>query len=79
MTRDELLARLQSIELSDIEFKEAAWTAPRDSLETVSATANTAGGHLVFGVRQVTDTGVQLKLLREQQADAQPGGEDNGN
>jgi ATP-dependent DNA helicase RecG len=56
MTRDELLARLQSIEWSDIEFKEAAWAAPRDALETVSAFANTAGGHLVFGVRQANGT-----------------------
>ncbi|GMV30592.1 MAG: hypothetical protein AMXMBFR59_27170 [Rhodanobacteraceae bacterium] len=52
MTRDELIARLQSIEWSDIEFKEATWAAPKDSLETVSAFANTAGGHLVFGVKQ---------------------------
>lgn len=52
VTRDELLARLQSIEWSDIEFKEASWAAPRDALETVSAFANTAGGHLVFGVKQ---------------------------
>jgi ATP-dependent DNA helicase RecG len=52
MTRDELLAKLQSIEWSDIEFKEAAWAAPKDSLETVSAFANTTGGHLVFGVKQ---------------------------
>ena len=37
MTRDEQLARLQSIEWSDIEFKEATWAAPRDSLKTVSA------------------------------------------
>ena len=50
MTRDELLARLQSIEWSDIEFKEAAWAAPRDSLETVSAFANTAGGTLALGL-----------------------------
>lgn len=56
MTKDELLARLQSIEWSDIEFKEAAWAAPRDSLETVSAFGNTAGGHLVFGVRQANGT-----------------------
>jgi len=56
MTRDELLARLQSIEWSDIEFKEATWAAPRDSLETVSAFANTAGGHLVFGVKQANGT-----------------------
>lgn len=52
MDRKELLARLQSIEWSDIEFKEAAWAAPKDSLETVSAFANTTGGHLVFGVKQ---------------------------
>ena len=52
VTRDELLARLQSIEWSDIEFKEASWAAPRDALETVGAFANTAGGHLVFGVKQ---------------------------
>lgn len=62
MTRDELLARLQSIEWSDIEFKEAAWAVPRDALSTVSAFANTTGGHLVFGVKQAngafTVTGV---------------------
>ncbi len=56
MTRDDLLARLQSIEWSDIEFKEAAWAAPKDSLETVSAFANTSGGHLVFGVKQANGT-----------------------
>lgn len=56
MTRDELIARLQSIEWSDIEFKEATWAAPKDSLETVSAFANTAGGHLVFGVKQTNGT-----------------------
>ncbi|GHU38136.1 hypothetical protein AGMMS50256_37000 [Betaproteobacteria bacterium] len=43
MTKDELLARLQTIEWSDIEFKEASWAAPWDALETVSAFANTAG------------------------------------
>lgn len=62
MTKDELLARLHSIEWSDIEFKEASWAAPKDALETVSAFANTAGGHLVFGVKQAngafTITGV---------------------
>ena len=52
MTRDELLACLQSIEWSDIEFKEASWAVPKDALSTVSAFANTAGGHLVFGVKQ---------------------------
>jgi ATP-dependent DNA helicase RecG len=52
MTRDELLARLQTIEWNDIEFKEAAWAIPKDALSTVSAFANTTGGHLVFGVKQ---------------------------
>lgn len=52
MTREELLARLQSIEWNDIEFKEAAWAVPKDALPTVSAFANTEGGHLVFGVSQ---------------------------
>lgn len=56
MTRDELLARLQSIEWNDIEFKEAAWAVPKNALSTVSAFANTAGGHLVFGVKQANGT-----------------------
>ena len=51
MTRDKLIERLKKYEWSDIEFKEAAWAAPRSSYETVSAFANTAGGWLVFGVR----------------------------
>lgn len=62
MTKEELLARLQSVEWTDIEFKEAAWAVPKDALTTVSAFANTEGGHLVFGVKQAngafTITGV---------------------
>ncbi len=57
-----MLARLQSIEWNDIEFKEATWEVPRSALSTVSAFANTDGGHLVFGVKQAngafTVTGV---------------------
>jgi len=56
MTKDELLVRLKSIEWTDIEFKQATWEVPRDALSTVSAFANTAGGHLVFGVKQANDT-----------------------
>jgi ATP-dependent DNA helicase RecG len=56
MTRDELLAKLQSIEWNDIEFKEATWAVPKDALSTVSAFANTDGGHLVFGVKQANGT-----------------------
>jgi ATP-dependent DNA helicase RecG len=52
MTRDELLARLNSIEWNDIEFKEASWAIPKNALTTVSAFANTEGGHLVFGVKE---------------------------
>ncbi|NEJ80350.1 AAA family ATPase [Rhizobium leguminosarum bv. viciae] len=56
MTRDDLLAALQSIEWNDIEFKEATWAVPKDALSTVSAFANTDGGHLVFGVKQTNGT-----------------------
>jgi ATP-dependent DNA helicase RecG len=52
MNKEELLVRLNSIEWSDVEFKEAAWAVPRDALSTVSAFANTDGGHLVFGIKQ---------------------------
>lgn len=52
MNRDELIARLKSHEWNDIEFKEASWAVPKDALSTVSAFANTSGGHLVFGVKQ---------------------------
>ena len=56
MTRDDLITALQSIEWNDIEFKEATWAVPNDALSTVSAFANTDGGHLVFGVKQTNGT-----------------------
>src|ERR1700722_16437536 len=56
MTREEFLARLQTVEWDDIEFKEAAWAVPKSALETVSAFANTKGGHLVFGVKESNGT-----------------------
>jgi len=62
MTRDELIAALASIEWTDVEFKEASWAVPQSALSTVSAFANTEGGHLVFGVKEAngafTITGV---------------------
>ncbi len=52
MNQDELLEILQAHEWRDIEFKEAQRGVPRSAYETVSAFANTEGGHLVFGVRK---------------------------
>ena len=52
MTREELIERLQKYEWSDIEFKQARRAVPKDAYKTVSAFANTAGGWLVFGVRE---------------------------
>ena len=52
MTREGLLNILKSVEWDDIEFKEAAWAVPKSAMETVSAFANTNGGHLVFGVKE---------------------------
>ena len=51
MMREEIIERLQGYEWSDVEFKEARTAAPKTAYETVSAFANTAGGWLVFGVR----------------------------
>lgn len=53
MTRDELLAKLNSVEWNDIEFKAAACQVPKSAMTTVSAFANTAGGHIVFGVQEL--------------------------
>ena len=52
MTRDELIELLHRHEWRDVEFKEAQRGVPRDAYESVSAFANTEGGHLVFGVRK---------------------------
>ena len=52
MTQDELIELLHKHEWRDVEFKEAQRKVPRDAYETVSAFANTEGGHLVFGVRK---------------------------
>ena len=52
MEKAELIERLEGYEWNDIEFKEARHAVPKSAYETVSAFANTAGGHLVFGVKQ---------------------------
>jgi ATP-dependent DNA helicase RecG len=55
LSRHELLARIKTYEWSDLEVKTARNEVPRDAFETISAFANTAGGHLVFGVQQQGD------------------------
>ena len=60
MTREELLDRLQGYEWKDIEFKQARKGVPQDAYKTVSAFANTAGGWLVFGVR---DAGSSFEIV----------------
>ena len=59
MDREELIERLKGYEWNDIEFKEARQAVPRDAYETVSAFANTDGGHLVFGVKE-GDKGIEI-------------------
>ena len=55
MNQAELMELLHAHEWRDVEFKEAQRDVPRNAFETVSAFANTDGGHLVFGVRKDGD------------------------
>lgn len=52
MNQDDLIQLLNAHEWNDVEFKEAKRAVPKNAYETVSAFANTAGGHLVFGVKK---------------------------
>ncbi len=52
MTKDELIERLKGYEWDDVEFKRARKGVPEDAYKTVSAYANTAGGWLIFGVKE---------------------------
>lgn len=61
-----MVERLRKYEWSDVEFKEARTAAPRAAYETVSPFANTAGGWLVFGVR---DHGGTLEIVGVIQVD----------
>jgi ATP-dependent DNA helicase RecG len=53
MTLIELRQALSQLEWRDIEFKKAQRGVPHEAYSTVCAFANTAGGHLVFGVGEV--------------------------
>lgn len=55
LSRSELLGRIKAYEWTDIEVKAAQHEVPRGAYETISAFANTSGGHLVLGVQQNVD------------------------
>lgn len=50
MNREELLQALGGHEWSDVEFKACRRGISEDAYRTVSAFANSAGGHLIFGI-----------------------------
>lgn len=52
MDQKALMELLHAHEWRDVEFKEARQAVPKSAYETVSAFANTDGGHLVFGVKE---------------------------
>lgn len=53
MKKEELIAKLNDLEWEDFEVKEAKTEIPKSSWDTVSAFSNTAGGWLVFGVKEI--------------------------
>jgi ATP-dependent DNA helicase RecG len=55
MNLDALLARLESGESLEIEFKSAAAGLPKNMWTTISAFANTAGGWILLGVAEAGD------------------------
>lgn len=52
MNQDDLIKLLSAHEWTEVEFKEAQQAVPKNAYETVSAFANTSGGHLVFGIKK---------------------------
>ena len=52
MDDKKLLQLLKAHEWNDVEFKQARQAIPKNAYESVSAFANTEGGHLVFGVKK---------------------------
>jgi ATP-dependent DNA helicase RecG len=52
MKKDDLIKKLSDIEWEDFEVKRAQSEVPKNSWQTVSAFSNTAGGWLVFGIKE---------------------------
>ena len=60
MNKEELIKRLKRYEWNDFECKKAQRAVSEDAYKTVSAFANTKGGHLVFGIK---DLNGQLEIV----------------
>ena len=70
MTKEELLTKLNGIEWTDFEVKEATGGLPKSIWETICSFSNTSGGPLVVGVREAkTATGSSFIVSGVQNAE----------